>query len=153
MTENMSEVLRMTRHFNVPPARVFNAWVDPAIVSLWLFTSKESEFNKTDIDARPGGKWSIRDRRAGTDYTGSGEYLEVDPPRRLVFTFGMLQFSPNYDVITVELAEEEGGARMTFIQEGTGIADELKKVPVGEKSGSEEGWNLMFIALADAMKK
>lgn len=153
MTENMSEVLRMTRHFSAPPERVFKAWTEEALAQLWLFTSKESEFNKTDIDARPGGQWQITDRRAGTNYTGSGEYLDVDPPRRLVFTFGMAQFSPNYDVITVELEEEEGGTRMTFIQEGTGIADELKKVPVGEKSGSEEGWNLMFISLASALKK
>lgn len=61
------------------------------------------------IDLRPGGRWSIINRRDGVEYTASGEYLEVTPPVRLVYTYAMLQFSPNSDTITVELTPDGDG--------------------------------------------
>ena len=147
MTEK-PPVLRMTRRFNASAERVFDAWIDPKTVSNWLFTSPGSERHDLKLDARVGGKWQITDRRSGKDYTASGEYLEVERPHRLVFTFAMLQFSPNSDRITVEIAPEGAGCVMTFTQEGVDIADELAKLPRGVEGGSEQGWRVMFAALA-----
>ena len=45
----------------------------------------------------------IVDRRDGIDYRALGEYLEIDRPRRLVFTFAMPQFSPDFNKVTVEI--------------------------------------------------
>ncbi len=97
---------------------------------------------------RPGGKWKITNRRDGTDYTALGEYLEVDPPRRLVYTFAMPQFSPNSDTITIEIEPDGAGSAMTFTHSGTDVAAELSQLSPGEKSGSEQGWEQGFEALA-----
>lgn len=141
MTESK---LTITRRFNATPGQVFQAWIDQSLMRQWLFTSPESESNHCECEPHPGGRWTITDRREGTDYTATGEYLVVEPPQRLVFTFAMPQFSPNSDQITVLCESDNGGCLMTFTQEGTDIAEELRQLPEGETGGSEFGWQDMF---------
>lgn len=147
MAVDPPRILRMTRRFEASPERVFDAWLDPPMVRKWLFASPAHESYVAKLDTRVSGKWTITARRAGTDYTGLGEYLEIDRPRRLAFTFAMPQFSPNSDRITVEIAPDGKGCLMTFTQEGVDIAGELQKLPPGQKGGTEQGWEEMFDAL------
>ncbi|HEX4197711.1 MAG TPA: SRPBCC domain-containing protein [Caulobacteraceae bacterium] len=132
------ETLRITRRFEASPERVFDAWLDPMRARRWLFTSPTSERNSTEMDVRVGGKWSITDRREGVDYTGLGEYIEIDRPRRLVFSFGMPQFSPLMCTVTVEIVPDGDGCILTLAQESV-APDALKPL--------EEGWSKMFDAL------
>jgi uncharacterized protein YndB with AHSA1/START domain len=90
------------------------------------------------MDARAGGKWSITDLRGGMEYTGIGEYVEVHRPHRLVFTFGMPQFSRYFNRVVVQIAPDGNGCILTLTQEGV-LADNGK--------GTEEGWGKMFDAL------
>lgn len=140
--------LRIIRRFDATPERVFDAWLNPATARKWLFTTPADETYTAELDARVGGKWTITARRGGIDYTGGGEYLEVDRPRRLVFTFAMLQFSPNSDRITIAIAPSASGCILTLTQAGIDIADELHQLPPGVEGGTETGWNDMFAALA-----
>ncbi len=138
----MTNFVRITRRFDAPAERVFDAWIDPRVASKWLFTSPTSETNSTLMDARVGGKWTITDRRDGVDYTGLGEYVEIDRPRRLVFTFGMPQFSPLFSRVVVEIAQDGAGCILTMTQEG---------VPEEHAKGIEEGWSKMLDALTAAL--
>lgn len=147
MTLDPDRMLRMTRRFAASPERVFDAWLNPEITRKWLFASPIDESYSAEMDARVGGKWSITARREGMDYTASGEYLEIDRPRRLVFTFAMLQFSPNSDYITIEIAPSEAGCVLTFTQAGIDIAEELRQLPPNAQSASEQGWIGMLDAL------
>jgi uncharacterized protein YndB with AHSA1/START domain len=138
MTADHSKVFRMTRRFDASPERVFDAWVNPETARKWLFTSPTSERNTTEIDARVGGKWAITDRRGGTDYTGLGAYLEIDRPRRLVFTFAMPQFSEDADRIVVEIAPDGAGSMLTLTHE---------LLPPDYHKATEDGWGKMFDVL------
>ena len=135
MTEPILVSARLTRRLDAAPERVFDAWLDPKVASRWLFTSSTSQANDTQIDARVGGKWRISDRRGDVDYMGHGEYLEIDRPRRLVFTFGMPQFSPAFNRVTVEIEPDGTGSILTLTHEG---------VPESDKAGLEMGWGDMF---------
>ncbi len=135
MTAETPNSVRITRRFAASAERVFDAWVDPRVACKWLFTSTTSEANSTAIDARVGGSWTITDRRDGTDYTGSGVFLEVDRPRRLVFTFGMPQFSPDFNRVIVEIVQDGDGCVLTLTQEGV--------LPAGE-APARDGWGKMF---------
>ncbi len=139
MTGDPDRVLRVTRHFDASPERVFDAWLDPQTARKWLFTSPTSEMHSTEIDPRVGGTYAITDRRDGTDYTGGGEYLEIDRPHRLVFTFGMPQFSPDFDRVTVEIVPDGAGCVLTLTHEG---------LAPGDTRETEEDWGKMFDALA-----
>lgn len=134
--------VQITRRFDAPPERVFDAWVDPKKAYRWLFTSPTSETHSTEMEARVGGKWSITDRRDGVDYTALGEYLEIDRPRRLLFTFGMPQFSPEFTRVIVEIAADGAGSILTLTQEG---------VPEAHAKATEEGWGKMFDGLEAAL--
>lgn len=151
MSTTPDRFLRMTRRFTAPIETVYNAWLDPRVSSQWLFTSPDGDANTTEIDATVGGKWTVTDIRQGVTYTALGQYLELDPPRKIVFTFAMPQFSPNSDTITIELSQEGNETAMVFIQSGDDIAEELANLPEDEAQTSEHGWNLMFIALAQAI--
>lgn len=141
-------VLRISRWFDASPERVFDAWITPETVRRWLFASPADEEYRAELEPRVGGAWTITARREGIDYTAIGEYLEIDRPRRLVFTFGMPQFTPNYDRLTIEISPEGAGCRLTLTQEGIDIAAELAHVPPDAEGGTAQGWQQMFDLLA-----
>ena len=71
-----------------PPARVFEAITDPEQTARWWGQVGLYRLTERTVDLRPGGKW----RSAGVGADGApfhveGEYLEIDPPRRLVHTW------------------------------------------------------------------
>jgi uncharacterized protein YndB with AHSA1/START domain len=131
--------LTLSRRFDASPERLFDAWTDPDRAAGWLFTTPESERHSVEIDLRLGGAWRIVDRRGGADYTAIGEYLEIERPARLVFSFGMPQFSPAFSKVTVTFAADAGGALMTLIQED---------LPPEHIAATKDGWAKMFDALA-----
>jgi uncharacterized protein YndB with AHSA1/START domain len=133
------QALRLVRTFDASPERLFDAWTDPAVVAGWLFTTPASEAHHVALDLRVGGGWEIVDRRDGTDYRAIGAYLEIEPPRRLVFTFGMPQFSDAFSQVTVEIEADGAGARMTLIQ---------AQLPPDAIPALEQGWREMFDQLA-----
>jgi len=139
MTDVVLETLRLTRRFDSPPERVFDAWLNPEVAARWLFTTPGSERHTTALDVRVGGAWKMTDRRDGVDYTALGEYRVIDRPRRLVFSFGMPQFSPEFAEVTVEFAPDGDGCLMTLSK------DRVHTDSIGPLTA---GWAAMFDALA-----
>jgi len=71
-----------------PPARVFQAITDPTQMPKWWGQKDLYRVTEWKADVRPGGKWSSVGAGAdGKPFRVDGEYLEVDPPRRLVHTW------------------------------------------------------------------
>jgi uncharacterized protein YndB with AHSA1/START domain len=152
MIATPDHVLCITRRFEAAPDRVFDAWVKPETVSRWLFRTPADEQYHAQLDPRVGGAWSITARRLGVDYTALGEFLEIEPPRRLVFTFAMPQFSPNSDRLTVEIEPDGAGCLLTLTQEGVDIAAELRSLPLDVTGGTEHGWLAMFDVLSGVLR-
>jgi uncharacterized protein YndB with AHSA1/START domain len=101
----------ITRLFDAPPALVFKAWTTPEHVAKW-WGPRESTLPICTIDLRPGGAYRWVERGAdGNLYPFKGEYLEIDPPRRLVYTqaFDIEPFADHPSIITMTLVEQEGG--------------------------------------------
>ena len=71
-----------------PPARVFQAISDPTKLPRWWGQDGLYHVTKSTMDVRPGGKWRSEGVGAdGREFYVEGEYLEVEPPRRLVHTW------------------------------------------------------------------
>ena len=81
----------VTRRFAATPERVFEAYTVPDLVRRW-WCGPEDEWVTCDVDLRVGGawRWVFRhhpvDDGPGFEVGFHGEYLEVDPPHRLVWT-------------------------------------------------------------------
>lgn len=79
-------LLTITRRFEAPVELVYRLWTDPDLMKRW-WGIKGSTVPVCELDVRPGGKWRIEMRTAdGTIYPNAGEYLEVVPNQRLVYT-------------------------------------------------------------------
>ena len=137
--DHARETLRIVRRFDVAPQVVFDALTGPEAMRVWW-----TEQTTFDIDLRVGGRWTIERREGDQTFVAEGEYLEVEPPTRLRYTFGMPQFSPNRDTISVEIAPEGVGCVVVFEQSGVDIASELRELAHGERSASEVGWQQGF---------
>jgi uncharacterized protein YndB with AHSA1/START domain len=66
-----------------------------------------------EIDLRPGGAWRFVNRHPKGEAAFHGEYREIAPPSRLVFTEIFEQFPDTVSVVTAELSEEGGKTRLT----------------------------------------
>lgn len=148
--------LHMTRRFEASAERLYEAWVSPDQIKKWLFT-QEATNKIARNELHVGGEWQITDHREGKDYTAMGEYLELDPPKRLVFTFKMPQFSDTMDTIIVEIEAQESGCDMNFTQEivvpyeEDWQDEEIEQAKREYHTASEEGWKLMFDGLAQLL--
>jgi uncharacterized protein YndB with AHSA1/START domain len=71
-----------------PPEDVFRALTDPRELAEWWGGGETYRTDAWEVDARPGGEWSARTiDAAGTEGLVHGEYLVVDAPRRLEYTW------------------------------------------------------------------
>jgi uncharacterized protein YndB with AHSA1/START domain len=79
--------LCVTRLLPADVNRVFDAWTRSDAMSHWLACSPSWTTTATN-DFRVGGKYRV-EMRSGDDVVGvaAGEYLEIDPPYRLAFTW------------------------------------------------------------------
>lgn len=97
--------------------QVYAAWMDPAIASRFLFATPEGEMVWCEIDVKVGGKLLFVDRRNGQDVEHAGEYLVLDPPRLLVFRYGLPAFSDNMDRVSVAFRAVPEGCEITLTHE------------------------------------
>jgi uncharacterized protein YndB with AHSA1/START domain len=134
--------LRVARKLLASPERVFDAWLDPAIARKWLFTTQESEIVTAEIEARVGGRFRFVDRRATGDIEHVGEYLAIERPHQLVFTFGVPRFSAEMTKVTVVIKPAEHGCELLLVHEG---------VPAEWQERTQEGWGMLLGRLVDRL--
>src|SRR5882672_864945 len=82
------KVLRIERLIATTPERLFELWTDPEQLTKW-WGPEDFTIPKYTMDVRPGGRWrTTMHRPDGTENVVSGIYRVIEPPRRLVFTWG-----------------------------------------------------------------
>jgi uncharacterized protein YndB with AHSA1/START domain len=129
----MAEALEVRRTFAAAPARVFAAWTTPEELKLWAGPGR-MECPVTEVDLRVGGRFRIHMRSPeGTEFRVVGTYREIDPPRRLVYTWTAETDPTVVDtVVTVEFLDRGGKTEVVLRHEG--LPDQ------GSRDRHEAGW-------------
>lgn len=137
---------RVTQRFAVPAEQVFDAWLTPALIGQWMFgpALREEEVVRITVDGRVGGRFSFVVRRRGQEIDHVGEYLEVDRPRRLVFTWGIQGQSADESRVIIDITPLPQGCELTLVHEmAPQWADFVER--------SQAGWAKMVGVLATTL--
>jgi uncharacterized protein YndB with AHSA1/START domain len=106
--------IRMTRLFDAPRRLVFEAMTKPEHVRQWWGRLGEGySVPVCEIDLRVGGAWRFVNRHPHGEAAFHGEYQEISPPGRVVFTEIFEEFPDAVSVVTAEFTEEGGKTRLT----------------------------------------
>src|ERR1017187_4337295 len=84
--EIRNDVIVATEHIKAPPEVVFPYFTDPALIVTWIG-------DRAELDPQPGGVFSLDMGEA----LARGAYITVDPPYRVVFSWGI----PGSDTMVV----------------------------------------------------
>jgi uncharacterized protein YndB with AHSA1/START domain len=142
MTMDLPVKAQVRRHLNVAPERVFNAWLDADTIRQW-FGPGLGEMTRVDVDPRVGGTFWLVQRRGEQDAVHTGEYLELDRPRRLVFTWRTPP-SDEQSRVVIEVAPAPGGSDVT-------VTHEMSSQWAEFKDRAAAAWGKMTDALGAAV--
>ncbi|MGZ6163882.1 MAG: SRPBCC family protein [Myxococcaceae bacterium] len=133
-------VVRATVEIAALPEAVFRALTDPAELPRWWGSPDLYRTNDWKVDLRPGGKWSCQARSPQGDSEVRGEYLAIEPPRLLEYTWEPAWEQYRQTIIRCTLEAIPGGTRVSVVHRG---------FTAGESAtGHAEGWTRVLGWLA-----
>jgi uncharacterized protein YndB with AHSA1/START domain len=143
MTAEPLATLVVTQRYAAPTERVFDAFLKVAIARRFLFATATGEMIAADLDPRVGGRFEFVERRPDMgEVRHVGEFLEIDRPRRLVFSFGVPQFDPRMTTVGIDIRPAGEGCELTLTHEGVAPA---------WAEGSKDGWARILAGLEPAL--
>jgi uncharacterized protein YndB with AHSA1/START domain len=110
-----SRSLTITRTFQAPAERVFDAWTSPEVLRRWWRVEREWTTSEAEVDLRVGGAVRVvmHDPGKDADYGGGGAYTEVQRPTRLAFTW-LWDGDTRRTLIEIDFEEADGATTVSF---------------------------------------
>ncbi len=135
VTDASAGVVRAVVEVAAAPEKVWRALTDPKELEAWWGSAEMYQTFDWKSDLRPGGERSCRARAPGREEvsTVQGEYLAVQPPRLLEFTWRASWDGGGETRVRIELDPVPAGTRVTVIHSGFG--EDAKRT-----GGYADGW-------------
>jgi uncharacterized protein YndB with AHSA1/START domain len=129
--------LEITRRWDAPPERVWQAWTDPQALSRWFGTGDPGCVTQAEIDLRVGGRYRIVTKRPdGQTNDVSGEYQEVVPHSRLAFSWAWQSTPERVSHVSIDFIASGGGTVLRFVHDR--FFDDQARI------NHERGWLKLF---------
>lgn len=128
--------IRINRVFDAPRERIWREWTDPECFADWYGGPEwEIPLSGVTMEVWPGGLFRLTMFGPPEDHRRidwEGEYLEVDPPARLVFTIRSRPGTEEFELVTVVLTDlGDGRTGMLFEQRGSMSPEEYERATHG----------------------
>jgi uncharacterized protein YndB with AHSA1/START domain len=143
MSTSANDGVEIVREFSAAPREVFRAWTTAEHFARW-FGGDGVDVPASSLNYEPveGGTWAATMLLPdGSNIDWTGDFVQVTPPGRFVFTMTDDASSPERATVTVDLASADGGTRMQFMQDTPGFSPEQKEATIA-------GWQTFFDVLA-----
>ena len=117
-----ADVYRGSIHIDAEPEFVYGYFTNPEALVRWMG-------DRAILDPRPGGQFTL----VFGDRTVNGQYVELDPPHRLVITWGRVgsrSFPPASSTLEVTLTPQASGTLVSIVHTGL-PATELERHALG----------------------
>ncbi|NJM29802.1 MAG: SRPBCC domain-containing protein [Rhizobiales bacterium] len=107
--------LSLVRTIKTTPEKVFAAWITPETLKNWMAPRDDMEVIVAETDPRIGGRYKIVMReRDGREHGVSGIYKELEPGRRISFTWGWITNPDMETLVTIDLRKIDAGTELTL---------------------------------------
>jgi uncharacterized protein YndB with AHSA1/START domain len=130
----------------IPASReeVFSAWTDPESLRHWMCPG-DNITAEARLDPRVGGSYRIVMKSPAGEYDHTGEYLVIEPPSKLVFTWFSKSTGNRPTLVTVELLARGDQCELVLTHERLPHPDEVRR--------HERGWGQIIDRLAGHLQQ
>jgi len=138
-------IVQLRRRVKASAEQIFDLWTQPDLMARWMSPFPGAVDCKASSDLRPGGAFSLVMASGESSRAVSGTYVQIDRPRKLVFTWmGPLTNNVN-TLVTVEFNERGDETDLVLTHE------RLPTQTIVE--GHTRGWGNILDHLADTISK
>lgn len=111
--------LEVRRTIEAPPARIFDAWTTPELLTRWFAPSADFTTVVHQSDVRVGGQYRIEMRhKDGASHVAVGTYRELTRPTRLSFSWRWEGTPMAETVVTIDLMPAGSGTELILTHSG-----------------------------------
>ncbi|KQW55155.1 SRPBCC family protein [Variovorax sp. Root411] len=132
--------LTLRRHYRVAADKVWRAWTDPQALKHWFGPGEIVSVPIAEVDLRVGGRFRVAMLAAdGETHDVSGTYLQVEPNRKLVFSWAWRSTPERESRVTVRIEPDAEGCELVLLHEQ--FFDEAAR------DGHNHGWTGALLKL------
>jgi uncharacterized protein YndB with AHSA1/START domain len=139
-----ADVLVVRRLLPAPREDVFAAWLDPTSLARWMCPG-DVERATAEVEPRVGGKFRIvMMRRQGPGIEHRGEYLAIQPPSLLSFTWISAATDQTPTVVTIELLDHGADTELVLTHQ---------RLPAASVESHRAGWTDIVRELGEVLTR
>ena len=140
----MSELeLTTKRHIDAAMSAVFEAWLNQELLARFMLPGEGMSVPRANVDPQVGGRFEIIMMAGDKEIPHGGEYKEIDPHSRIVFTWES-PFSIDGSTVTLNLSAASGS--------GTDVELTHVKFPDEQSRDNHRGgWDHILKTLNDVL--
>jgi len=125
-------ICKVNKVINAPVEKVFDAWLNPDLLSRFMLPMPGMPQPKTEVDGREGGRFTIYMEVGDQIIPHSGTYLELERPNRMVFSWES-PFSTDGSSVALEFISEDSATTRVELTHVRFIDEE-------SRGNHEAGW-------------
>jgi uncharacterized protein YndB with AHSA1/START domain len=129
---------------HAPIEKVFDAWLDPKIMSKFMMGMPEMPESDVENDPREGGGFTIIMHYRGEKLPHTGKYLEISRPDKLVFTWVSHHSVVENSTVTLNFTKVDVSKTKVELTHVKFIDEEMR-------SAHEGGWGCILDKLDEVM--
>jgi uncharacterized protein YndB with AHSA1/START domain len=139
-----ADAVRIDRRLPATPEEVFDAWTDPATLQQFMVPNTTRRA-RVKADVRVGGEFEIVMEHDDKETDHHGKYIEIDRPRKLVFTWRSINTGGRDTLVTLYFTPDGEDTRILLVHEQ--LPDEKAK------TGHTGGWSSVLDHLTEHLQQ